>query len=223
MSFLSAITPGAGALIGGGLSLLGGIVGNQASAKQAEINRQFQADMSNTSYQRTVDDLKKAGLSPMLAYSQGGASTPSGSTASQSDVFTPAVASGRESGIARQQLDLLKAQEDESIVRARKTAIDADKTATETGRILDLLPYEIANLKAMTNSYNSSAKQANSNSRVLDQNYNINKPTEQVQEGPLGIVGAVADKIIGTVSNAVGLGNALRPKPGITVNVPKGR
>lgn len=58
------------------------------NANEAEKNRQFQLDMSNTSYQRAVKDMKAAGLNPLLAFQQGGASTPSGSTAS-SGGYTP--------------------------------------------------------------------------------------------------------------------------------------
>lgn len=48
---------------------------------EATKNRGFQEWMSNTSYQRAVTDLKLAGLNPMLAYGQGGASSPAGSMA----------------------------------------------------------------------------------------------------------------------------------------------
>ncbi|AXH73926.1 MAG: DNA pilot protein [Microviridae sp.] len=45
------------------------------AASQMEAER-YDTQMSNTSYQRGVADMRAAGLNPMLGYSQGGASTP---------------------------------------------------------------------------------------------------------------------------------------------------
>lgn len=56
----------------------------QFNASEAQKNRDFQLMMSNTAYQRAMADMEKAGLNPILAYMQGGASTPGGSTASGS-------------------------------------------------------------------------------------------------------------------------------------------
>jgi hypothetical protein len=54
---------------------------NIFSAKQAALNRAFQERMSNTEWQRGVADMRAAGVNPMLAVSQGGASTPNGTSA----------------------------------------------------------------------------------------------------------------------------------------------
>lgn len=53
------------------------------NSQEAEKARKWSEDMSNTSFQRAVLDLQKAGLNPILAYQQG-ASTPSPSSASSS-------------------------------------------------------------------------------------------------------------------------------------------
>lgn len=47
------------------------------------VNRNYQTEMSNSAYQRAVEDLRKAGLNPYLAYSQGGATTPSTTTSAR--------------------------------------------------------------------------------------------------------------------------------------------
>lgn len=57
---------------------------NAFQANEAQKNRDFQQQMSDTSYQRAVADMQNAGLNPALLYGSGsnGASTPSGSMAS---------------------------------------------------------------------------------------------------------------------------------------------
>lgn len=56
------------------------------SSAEALRNRQWQEEMSNTSYQRGMKDMRAAGLNPMLAFMKGGASTPSGSAATGSAI-----------------------------------------------------------------------------------------------------------------------------------------
>lgn len=55
---------------------------NQFTAEQAQINRDWQEQMDNTKYQRTVADMKAAGVNPALAMSNGVGSTPSGASGS---------------------------------------------------------------------------------------------------------------------------------------------
>ena len=96
-SFLGAINPVAA--IGSALSMGGDILAYKGQKDTNEMNQDiareqmafqermannamdFSERMSSTSYQRAMEDMKSSGLNPILAYQQGGASTPIGQSA----------------------------------------------------------------------------------------------------------------------------------------------
>jgi hypothetical protein len=91
------------ALITAGANLLGSHMRNKEAKKASARQMVFQRDMSDTSYQRGMEDMRKAGLNPILAGKVGGASTPTGSTYNPENVATSAVQAYNATNLTAQQ------------------------------------------------------------------------------------------------------------------------
>jgi hypothetical protein len=138
LSALSSVfTPGVGAAMGAVGSYLGSTSANKANQEMAQRQMDFQADMSGTSYQRAVKDLQAAGLSPMLAYQRGGASTPSGSTATMENVLGNATNSAINTASMMQQIR--NASETEKQIIAQTEATEAGTANTRADTVNKLL------------------------------------------------------------------------------------
>ncbi len=148
MGLLSVLGSVAGSFFGPIGSTIGGALGSsvessnaQSSAEdfssaQAAANRDFQERMSGTSYQRAMADMKAAGLNPMLAYSQGGASVPVGATASYPGAvgaaYTQAESSSTSAAAAAKQADTAASIGSETI---QKIKADVKYVNSDTERV----------------------------------------------------------------------------------------
>lgn len=110
MSLIGSIINGAASFLGARSSAKGQKDANEKNIDQAQLNRDFQERMSSTAHQREVDDLKKAGLNPILSAKYGGSSTPTGATARVESTRKGHGELAQKGATLIKQLPLLKAQ-----------------------------------------------------------------------------------------------------------------
>lgn len=131
---------------------------NALSAQQAKEQMAFQENMSNSAYQRAMADMKQAGLNPILAYSQGGASTPSGAQGSvtTAKMERPNIRVGMADAYAKSQAvsqanetrKLTVQQTSATAAQAMKANTEAQKVAYDAERSRNALAAEMPEAKA---------------------------------------------------------------------------
>lgn len=168
------------------LALGGDIWANEQNRKLAHDQMNTQILMSNTAHQREVDDLRRAGLNPILSAKYGGASTPPGSSAQMINPVNSASRLLNENRLIAEQIDNIEAdtakkESEKNLLdteRDKMSGVDTDKTRqdiaeslTRAGvntKQLDSMQAQIESLAARVNLDTASAYNLNLDSVVKE-------------------------------------------------------
>jgi len=117
--------------VGAALSAAGGMYANRQNKDMAHEQMQFQNNMSSTAHQREVQDLRAAGLNPILSGTGGmGAASAQGAMAQQSNVLQPAVEEGWD--IYKKQVEGASANQAQRQSQSQVNLLDASAKKAES-------------------------------------------------------------------------------------------
>lgn len=126
------------AAITGGAALAGSAFSAHMARQSAREQMRFQGRMSDTAHQREVEDLKKAGLNPILSAKFGGATTPPGAQGQVPD-FGSSAKTAVEGMLAKSTVQLQQAQANQANSAAALSKAQAADVSGKMQPAIDLI------------------------------------------------------------------------------------
>jgi hypothetical protein len=193
-----------GSIASAGIGMAGGMMNNNANANQARMANEFSAQQYATRYQTQVEDLKKAGLNPMLAYTQGAGSAPQGQQARMENVATPAIDAYNNTAKTSMEFQKLEPLIKQVVQETLTSATQADlneESRKEKSTNIKLLVEQVVNAKtdnarivALTKLLGAQKGLTDASAKKVGQDYNIDRPDEIINSSPYGVPARVVER-----------------------------
>lgn len=100
------------ATIGGAFGFAGGLLGAGTNLYQAQKQMDFQKHMFRHRYQYTMEDMRKAGLNPILASEFGGGAAPPGASVAVENPMANVVNSAAMAARLKEEVEAIKAKKE---------------------------------------------------------------------------------------------------------------